>query len=190
MNLTSKSFVRDPARILSIFLGFACAAALSNASVAAQNADLKAIAGVWVPIKAELGGQPMPPAVLKTITLKCGEGTYEVTIEGAPQPDIGTFSIEPDAKPKGMKVLGVKGPNAGKTFPAIYEFDGDSLRICYDLSGAKRPAEFKTTIGTQLYLVTYQRRPASVAPGRPLPSRPAPQKNATWLVPDFPVKPA
>jgi hypothetical protein len=42
-------------------------------------------------------------------------------------------------------------------FPAIYELDGDTLRICYDLSRTKRPAEFKTLPATQLYLVTYER---------------------------------
>jgi uncharacterized protein (TIGR03067 family) len=54
-------------------------------------------------------------------------------------------------------VIGTEGPNQGKTFPAIYELNGDTLRICYDLSGAKRPAEFKTIAGTKLYLVTYSR---------------------------------
>jgi uncharacterized protein (TIGR03067 family) len=178
MNLTTKSFPH-PVRSLPILICLACAAVVGNASFAAQNSDLKAIVGVWIPIQAELGGKPMPPAVLKTITLKCGEGTYEATADGAPQPDIGTFSIEPGAKPKGMKVLGVKGPNAGKTFPAIYELHGDTLWICYDLSGEKTPADFKTSVGTRLYLVTYQRRTASSGPGQPQPSRLAPQKTAS-----------
>ncbi len=55
-------------------------------------------------------------------------------------------------------VNGVKVPNAGKTLPAIYELDADTLRICYDLSGQARPKEFKTTEGTKLYLVTYKRK--------------------------------
>ena len=41
---------------------------------------------------------------------------------------------------------------------AIYELNGDTLRICYDLSGSKRPTEFKTAAGTKLYLVTYNRK--------------------------------
>ena len=71
--------------------------------------------------------------------------------------DKGTVVFDEATKPKGMTVTGVAGPNAGKTFPAIYEIDGDSLRICYDLSGAKRPDEFKSSPGTELYLVTYHR---------------------------------
>lgn len=57
-----------------------------------------------------------------------------------------------------MTVTGTEGPNQGKKFPCIYELQGDTLRICYDLSGAKRPTEFKSVAGTKLYLVTYARK--------------------------------
>jgi uncharacterized protein (TIGR03067 family) len=57
-----------------------------------------------------------------------------------------------------MTIVGTKGPNTGKTFPCIYDIKGDTFRICYDLSGAKRPTEFKTAAGTKLYLVTYNRK--------------------------------
>ena len=57
-----------------------------------------------------------------------------------------------------MTVTGTNGPNQGKTFPCIYELKGDTLRICYDLSGAKRPTEFKSVADTKLYLVTYSRK--------------------------------
>jgi uncharacterized protein (TIGR03067 family) len=123
---------------------------------AAELTDAKTIQGTWTPIKAELGGQPMPDAVLKTITLKLDGGKYEVSVAGAP--DKGTYTINSSTKPKSMIVTGTDGPNKGKTFPAIYELEADALRICYDLSGKQRPAEFKTVVGTQLYLVTYQRR--------------------------------
>ena len=62
--------------------------------------------------------------------------------------------IDSSAKPKAITVHGTEGPNKGKTFPAIYEREGETLRICYDLSGGKRPAEFKSVEGTKLYLVT------------------------------------
>ena len=66
----------------------------------------------------------MPDEVLKTIGLKLIKNDYEVLVAG--HPDKGTWSIDPDAKPKAMTVKGVKGPNAGKTFPCIYELDGDA----------------------------------------------------------------
>ena len=118
--------------------------------------DAKAVQGNWTPVKAELGGQPMADAVLKSISLKLENGKYDVSVGG--NPDKGTYTLDSTSKAKSMTVTGTDGVNRGKTFPAIYELKGDTLRICYDLSGAKRPTEFKSTAGTKLYLVTYNRK--------------------------------
>jgi uncharacterized protein (TIGR03067 family) len=117
--------------------------------------DATAIQGNWKPARAELAGQPMSEAVLKAISLRLANGRYEV-IAGS-EPDRGTYTLDSTSKPRGMTITGTEGPNNGKTFPAIYELTGDTLRICYDLSGAKRPTEFRTAAGTKLYLVTYTR---------------------------------
>lgn len=119
-------------------------------------ADQKALEGEWVPVKAELAGQAMPEAFLKTIDLKLSKNEYEAVVAG--KEDKGTWRIEANAKPKGMLITGVKGPNAKKTIPAIYEVTADTLRVCYDLSGKKRPADFKTKANTMLYLVEYKRK--------------------------------
>jgi uncharacterized protein (TIGR03067 family) len=118
--------------------------------------DATAIQGNWKPARAELAGQPMADAVLKIISLKLDNGKYEVFV--GEEPDWGTYTLDSATKPKSMTVSGTDGPNSGKTFPAIYELKGDTLRICYDLSGVKLPTEFKSIAGTRLYLVTYNRK--------------------------------
>jgi len=118
--------------------------------------DARAVQGNWKSAKAELAGQPMTDAVLKIISLKLDNGTYEVFV--GDEPDRGTYTIDSTTTPRSMTITGTAGPNSGKTFPAIYELKGDTLRICYDLSGAKRPTEFKSIAGTRLYLVTYNRK--------------------------------
>ena len=133
--------------------GFVALAAM--AAWAADASDPKAVQGVWKPLKAELGGQPMTEDVLKMITLKLQDGRYIVSVGG--QLDKGTCTIDSSTQPKGMTITGTEGPNQGKTFPAIFELEGNTLRICYDLSGKRRPAEFKSLAGTRLYLVTYLR---------------------------------
>jgi len=120
------------------------------------SADAKAIQGSWKPAKAELAGQPMPEAILKTISLKLDNGKYEVLV--GDKPDRGTYTMDATTKPRSLTITGTEGPNQGKTFPCIYELKGDTLRVCYDLSGAKRPTEFKSVAGTKLYLVTYERK--------------------------------
>ena len=131
-------------------------AASLTAFAAAPADDAKGVQGNWKPVKAELAGQPMADAVLQSISLKLDNGKYEVFV--GVNPDRGTYTVDASSKPKSMTVTGTEGPNQGKTFPAIYELKGDTLRICYDLSGAKRPTEFKSIAGTKLYLVTYQRK--------------------------------
>jgi uncharacterized protein (TIGR03067 family) len=139
--------------ILYLCLTFA---ASLTAFAASPSDDAKAVQGNWTMTKAELAAQPMSETVMKSISLKLENGKYEVFVGG--NPDKGTYTIDSTTKPKGMTVTGTEGPNHGKTFPAIYEIKGDTLRICYDLSGAKRPTEFKTLPGTKLYLVTYSRK--------------------------------
>ena len=132
------------------------ACVISFTAFAAESPKLD---GTWKPVEAELGGQPTPAAVLASITLRLRGESYEVVVvtERGISPDKGTVAFDEAAKPKGMTVTGVEGPNAGKTFPAIFELEGDRLRICYDLSGAKRPSEFRSVPGTKLFLVTYRR---------------------------------
>lgn len=122
----------------------------------AWDDSAQAVQGVWKPVKAELAGQLIAEAILKSISLKLDNGTYEVSVAGSP--DQGTYTLDSTTTPKSITITGTAGPNRGKTFPAIYELSGkDTLRICYDLSGVKRPTEFKSIAGAKLYLVTYNR---------------------------------
>jgi uncharacterized protein (TIGR03067 family) len=131
-------------------------AASLTVTAADKPDDAKALQGLWTPAQAELAGQPLADAVLKSISLKLDHGRYEVLV--GDKPDRGTCSFDATTRPKSMTIIGTEGPNHGKTFPAIYELKGDTLRICHDLSGAKRPTEFKSLAGTRLYLVTYHRK--------------------------------
>lgn len=138
-----------PFIVLTLMLSFALAARSGGAK------DDDTIQGTWLPSTAELGGKMFPDEVRKTIKLVVKDDKYTVTTGKAV--DQGTIKLNPAAKPKEMEITGGDGPNKGKTILAIYERDGDTLRICYDLSGKGCPTEFKTKEGTQLFLVTYQR---------------------------------
>ncbi|RPI90932.1 MAG: TIGR03067 domain-containing protein [Planctomycetaceae bacterium] len=112
------------------------------------------IEGLWLPATAELGGKEFPEAVRETIQLEVKGDQYTVTV--GKETDRGTCKLDPSAKPKGLDITGTEGPNKGKTILAIYERNGDKLRVCYDLGGKNRPEEFKTTAGTQLFLVGHE----------------------------------
>ncbi len=136
---------------------------LSNLAVAADSPPASASApapaseldGSWQPVRAELGGQPFPAAVLATMKLVLAGDRYTVFVGGAK--DEGTVRRLPDTVPAALDITGVEGPNAGLTIPAIYHARGDTLEVCYNLGGPERPAAFATAAGTQQFLVTYSR---------------------------------
>ena len=138
-----------PSAVLTLVLSLSLVARSSDAN------DGDTLEGTWLPSTAELGGKRFPDEVRKTIKLVVQGDRYTVTVGKVV--DQGTIRLHPAAKPKAMDITGTDGPNKGKTILAIYERDGDTLRVCYDLSGKNRPTEFKTKEGTQLFLVTYKR---------------------------------
>src|SRR5437588_8997978 len=111
--------IKNPASMKYIlYVCSAVVASLALTAFAADPPDARAIQGSWIPVKAELSGQPMAEAVLKSISMKLTDGKYEVLVGG--HPDNGTYSLDPKSKPKSLTVVGTEGPNSGKTFPSIY----------------------------------------------------------------------
>ena len=118
--------------------------------------DADALQGTWLPTAAELGGKEFPEKVRETIKLVIKDNTYTVTVGKVV--DKGTVKVNASAKPKEFDITGTEGPNKDKTIRAIYELDGDTLRVCYDLGLSGRPKEFKTDGEAKFFLVTYQRQ--------------------------------
>ncbi|HEV3444544.1 MAG TPA: TIGR03067 domain-containing protein [Gemmataceae bacterium] len=139
---------------LKQFLALVLGLSLSSPAWSGDAKD-DTIDGAWLPSSAELGGKQFPDEVRKTIKLVIKDDKYTVTVGTAV--DQGTVKLDPSAKPKALDITGTEGPNKGKKIPAIFERNGDTLRVCYDLSGKSRPTEFKSEAGTQLFLVTYKR---------------------------------
>jgi uncharacterized protein (TIGR03067 family) len=135
------------------------AALLAVGAVRADDAGkgdvAKHLFGTWQLTRGVVGGNPLPEEVVKKLRLELTEGKYNLT--GAESPDRGTWKLHPDTKPPGMDVKGTDGPNKGKTFLAIFELDGDRMKICYDLSGQSRPTTFESKEKTLLFLAEYQR---------------------------------
>jgi uncharacterized protein (TIGR03067 family) len=117
--------------------------------------DKKALDGRWVPTAAELAGAKFVDEQLKSITLIIEGDKYTVKIGEAV--DKGTVKVDAAAKPKALDIMGTDGPNKGKTMLAIYEHQGDTLRVCYDLAGKNRPTEFATSKERPFFLAVYKR---------------------------------
>ena len=111
--------------------------------------DKNTIEGTWVIVAAELSGQKLDSIRGTKLVLTAGRYQY--------QNDKGEYKLYPAEAAKAMDIVGLEGPNKGKTLLAIYELDGDKLTICYALTGQARPKEFKTEAGSRQFLAIYER---------------------------------
>ena len=111
------------------------------------------IEGIWYPLYAEHEGEEAPKMVLDKMEIELVAGKYFVRFAGAVM-DTGTYTVDAD---NDLTLLGVTGPNAGRTIPCIFKFAGGALSICYGLGG-ERPKKHATGPGQQLYLANYHRK--------------------------------
>lgn len=130
-------------------------AGATKTGLADETAAIKELNGEWSAVSMEVGGMPLPETFVKSVKLVNTDGEYLVK---AGKDDKGTVSVDPSKKPKTMTIKGTEGPNKGKTMLCIYELNGDELKICYDLSGAEFPKEFKSEKGKpNLMLAVYKK---------------------------------
>lgn len=86
------------------------------------------------------------------VILELGRGAYAVKFNGLVS-DQGTFAL---GEAGTLVLRGIKGPNAGRTIPCLYQHRGSMLRLCLGLGG-ELPTEFTTAVGQKRYLATYKR---------------------------------
>jgi uncharacterized protein (TIGR03067 family) len=104
-----------------------------------------------------MAGTALPSPATDAITLTLTGENYVVTV--GDKPDKGTCTVDRIVAPNQMTIKGTDGPNAGKTFLAIFDFpDISTMRVCYDLTGTAFPRSFTSTAENHLYSVTYVRQ--------------------------------
>jgi uncharacterized protein (TIGR03067 family) len=119
--------------------------------------DKAALQGTWKVIASQQDGDRVPPDDLKDLYL-IFKGDAILIREGGKTDEKFAFNVDPSKKPKEMDLTIKFGPNKEKIDRAIYEFDGDRVRICIQSNkDSPRPREFASLAGSKLWLVTLQR---------------------------------
>lgn len=138
-----------------VYLGVISLMLATTTHAGDDQADCTALQGTWSLASAVMAGNPFPEQLVKTISLTLKDGRYTVMVGQGK--DEGTAKHDAGKNPKTMEITGTDGPNKGKTMLAIYKINGDSLTICYDLTGKAYPTEFKSTAENKHFLVEYKR---------------------------------
>ncbi len=130
---------------------------LKTLAATAQAKGADRTDGAWGVAAMEANGETLSADTFEGLKLTVEGDKYSVDKGG--EIDRGTFSVDATKSPKQMDIRPETGPGAGRTILAIYEFSGDTMRVCYALEeGAGRPASFKTASGSGLVMITYKRK--------------------------------
>jgi uncharacterized protein (TIGR03067 family) len=130
--------------------------AADDAKDKAAKEVLKKFDGAWQAVMGKVNGEEVPAEGLKKVHVTVEGGQYTVKVEDNAV-EKGGFTVDPSKKPKQMDVKPVEGQNQGKTLLAIYELDGDDLKICFVESGKDRPTDFSSDKDSGRVLHVYKR---------------------------------
>jgi len=121
----------------------------------AQADDFKSMEGKWKVDSAEVNGKIVDAPELKDIQITISGDRYEALIKD--HIDRGSLKLDETQKPRTMDATKTEGDEVGKMIKAIYEINGDTMRVCYAMTGDARPTEFATKPDSALLLITYRR---------------------------------
>jgi uncharacterized protein (TIGR03067 family) len=116
--------------------------------------------GTWVPVAAEVSGQSLAVDELRVSRFVLQQGGYQIIDKADCVVDRGDYRIDESVFPQEMDIVGVVGPYAGRTMLAIYELEGDRLKVCYDLESDTRPEDMEAEDEELLLSITYARASA------------------------------
>ncbi len=118
--------------------------------------ELKKFQGTWTIESVEAGGMEVPIDLFKDMTVTFEGDKYTVKM-GDQVIQAATQKLDPSKSPKTLDGTVAEGPGKGTLILGIYEISGDTLKVCFDPEGKKRPTEFKTAAGSQTTLAVYKR---------------------------------
>ena len=122
-----------------------------------MTTEIAVLAGRWVPVAAEVSGQPLEISDLRVASLSFTDDNYAIVDRSGATVDAGTWELGSLTALRAIDLLGSHGPYAGRRVLAIIALDGDRLCIAYDLECAKRPSGWKHEREQLLLCITYMR---------------------------------
>lgn len=138
-----------------IFALFGTTSARSDDKLEAEK-ELKKFQGTWSFASIEAGGKQLPSDSLRGMTVLFEGNRYTVK-SGEAVAQIATQKLDVTTSPKAVDIRVTEGPNRGTILLGIYEISDETLRVCFDPEGKKRPTDFKTTAGSATTLVVHKR---------------------------------
>lgn len=116
------------------------------------NKELKKFEGTWTFESVEAGGKELPADQFKGMTVVFEGDKYSIKM-GDMVVESATVKFDQSQSPKTLDSTVIEGPNKGAVYLCIYDISDDTLKVCFDPEGKKRPTEFKTAAGSGMLIV-------------------------------------
>jgi uncharacterized protein (TIGR03067 family) len=118
---------------------------------------LKKLQGTWQFVSQEMDGKPRPKEELAKQTITFTGDKWTVRRDGEVV-QAGTHKFDPAKKPAQVDAPVTEGEGKGDTMLGIYELKGDTLRVCFDPKGKKRPTDFASKSERMTAVVERQKK--------------------------------
>lgn len=111
--------------------------------------------GVWQATSAVINGQALPDEAVDAIRLTLTRTRF-ITQRGSETLFDSSYKIDSTTSPKQIEMMGVEDFE-GKPALGIYEYEGETLQLCYKMPGFVRPTEFTSPPGSGAFLISLKR---------------------------------
>jgi uncharacterized protein (TIGR03067 family) len=138
-------------RLLVVVIAFGSLGSRSGAGDEGTRRDQKLLQGTWKAVSGEAAGKNLPKQRVEDLTVVFSGDKMTVTTSNGSRES--TFRLDATKKPKAIDLV----DENGQTAPGIYDFEGDTLRMCLNQGGGERPSSFLTKPDTRLRLFVFQR---------------------------------
>jgi len=149
-------------RLATIVVLLSVCLVAANAQDDAAKKELAKFQGTWALTDVEKDGRQAGAEQFADYKLIV-EGNKRILKKGDQVVGESTFKLDPTKSPKVMFITMTVGALKDKTLPAIYEFDGDSQRVCVALNGISPPMDFTTEAGNGHILQVFTKGASCVA---------------------------
>ena len=120
-----------------------------------ENKDDEKIQGNWTVVSREFIGKKTPEPELKALKVIIKDGT--ITMDDGKQKEKIPYKLDPSKKPKTIDLANT-GIEGKETTLAIYELDGDTLKICWSEKDTEhRPTKFAGDEGSAQTMIVFKR---------------------------------
>jgi uncharacterized protein (TIGR03067 family) len=122
----------------------------STTQSAGAQRDYERLSGTWQLTGGVVNGKPVLASVARNTILITDHNTFRFPkASGVGTHPAGTFTVNPDTKPKQVDSIAEGGPHAGQLTRGIYEIlDANHKRACWGQPGGPRPTEFTSPPGS------------------------------------------